>query len=219
MPVVRMMNAMSMHDLDARPLQANGMPTHRGLDPACGTGRFMIDALVHNSNIMMHGVDLDQWMVRAAMLNVRLLAAWTSLRLSDWRDVMRPLHQARNAINMLSDALAGNPFEPVARPANVPVRTNESTLIIGGRAIFINGDALIVDLDHAPNWLRAGWSWCPPHWSGTMKISGHDLTYNEWRELGCPPAGRQAPEVSNEVQFDYSMANKKGGGNEGRAPR
>lgn len=210
MPVVRMMNAMSMHDLDAKPLQANGMPTHRGLDPACGTGRFMIDALVHNSNIMMHGVDLDQWMVRAAMLNVRLLAAWTSLRLTDWHDVMSPLRRARNAVNMLRGTLAGDPFEPVDRPTNVPVRTNESTLIIGGRAIFINGNSLIVDLDHAPNWLRAGWSWCPPHWSGTMKISGHDLTYNEWVDAGSPAAGRRGPEFSTDVQFDYSMANKKG---------
>ncbi len=206
MPVVRMMNAMSMADLDREP-QPSGMPTHRGLDPACGTGRFMIDALVHHDNIMMHGVDLDQWMVRAAMLNVRLLAPWTSLRLKDSADVLRPLRRAQDAIALMSQALDGE--LEAAPPPNTPYRKDPpGTLVIGGRAIFIHGDALLVDLNYTPNWLCAGWAWCPRHWTDNLKIRDYHGTYNQWEAAGCPTAS-PSPTYSNEVQFDYSM-NPKG---------
>lgn len=54
-----------------------------GLDPSCGTGRFMLDAVVHNDHVIMHGVDTDVWMLRAALVNVRYLLSHTSLTLKN----------------------------------------------------------------------------------------------------------------------------------------
>jgi hypothetical protein len=44
----------------------------RILDPCCGTGRFGLDALLHRPKSIIYNVDIDLWMVRAAMVNFRL---------------------------------------------------------------------------------------------------------------------------------------------------
>jgi hypothetical protein len=206
MPVVRMMNAMTLNDMDDEPLRADGFPTHRGIDPCCGTGRFIIDSLVHNQNLMMHGVDLDIWMLRTAMLNVRLLAPWTSLRLKDPADRLRPLRRARKAI----ERMAANPFsidtiDTLGTAEQIPTSESGDVLVIGGRAIFIHGDALIVDLDYTNNWLCAGWAWKPHPWTWNLKMAGYYGSYEDWERAGRPDLREIAKAVKTEIQFDYSM--------------
>ncbi len=203
MSVVRMMNQITMHD-SYEPPDENGMPRRRALEPACGTGRFMIDALVHDDGILMHGVDLDLWMLRTAMLNVRMLAKWTSLRLNDPEDRLKPLRRARRMVDSLIDE-SNSMINPLMRE-NPPDMKGGDVLMIGGRSIFMHGDALIVDLNYTPNWLCAGWAWGPRPWQSNLKIDGYYGSYNQWIEDGRPPLG-QAPKV-NEVQFDYSMDRK-----------
>lgn len=189
MAVVRMMNAINIQK-NYEPPQENGMPSRRALDPCCGTGRFMIDALVHDDGIMMHGIDLDLWLLRTAMLNVRLLCKWTSLRLRDPDDRLNPLKRAFNAIERME--------------GKAP-QEGGSYLMIGGRAIFMHADSLIVDLNYRPNWLCGGWAWGPHPWRENLKIEGYDGSYDEWIRAGSPPAGSESPK---EVQFDYSMVNR-----------
>jgi hypothetical protein len=175
MPVVRLLNEITFHDI-GKEADPSGRPKFRGLDPCCGTGRFMIDALVHNPSLLMHAVDLDLWALRCAMLNVRLLAKWTSLRVND-----------------KEDQLAHDPRTRLPGPS--------SWLMIGGRAIFIHGDALRVDLDYAPNWLCAGWAWSPRPWQSNLKVEGFFGNHDEWVAAGCP----RGDQAKGEVQFDYSM--------------
>lgn len=227
MPLVRTINAMNMADLDSDPLYPNGMPTHRGLDPCCGTGRFMIDALVHNANIMMHGVDLDLWMVRAAMVNIRLLAPYTSLRLKDPADHLRPLRRAQRAIDAMVGRLESEDVELDLTGQSLrraPYRKDDNgVIVIGGRAIFIHGDALVVDLDYANNWLCAGWAWKPHPWTWNLKMAGYHGSYDEWVAAGKPTYEQIQQSYKQDIQFDYSMAKKgahtpEGVRNERRGP-
>jgi hypothetical protein len=201
MAVVRMMNELT---LDHEPPHSDGMPTCRGIDPACGTGRFMIDALVHNEGLLMHGIDTDLWMVRCAMLNVRLLAKWTSLRIRGPVDLLAPLRGRNMFDRMLAQA---KPVTNHVMLRQLPEDLDEDakrsgdTIMIGGRSIFMNADALIVDTEYIPNWTCAGWHWKPHPWRNNLKIAGYMGTYNEWEAAGRPRLG--AP--STEIQFDYSM--------------
>lgn len=65
--------------INAKDLPEQSSDTFSGLDPHCGTGRFMLDAVVHNDHVIMHGVDTDVWMLRAALVNIRYLFSHTSL--------------------------------------------------------------------------------------------------------------------------------------------
>lgn len=209
MSVVRVLNAVSM-DAPGVP-NPNGMPTRRGLDPCCGTGRFMIDALIHNDNLVMHGVDLDLWMLRAAMLNVRLLSRWTSMSVPDPADRFKPLHVARRMIKRFEQIEAAadlkNPFAMLGqtRPEQPDEHKGGNILIIGGRSIFIHGDALVVDLEYTPNWLCAGWAWSPHPWTGNLKMKGFYGSFDDWEKAGRP-ALQQHGNPDEPLQFDYSMA-------------
>jgi hypothetical protein len=164
MSVVRLLNEINLHDLDT---PENGYA--RGLDPCCGTGRFMIDALVFNDKLIMGNLDIDLWMQRVAKINARLLARWT----------------------------------------NLPVSIGPWEAVKAGRARFIWGDSLMVDLGFKPNWSLS-WYWTPQHWQADLKIEGYAGNYNQWLEDGKPRRdGLGAP---GEVQFDYSMkkAQKEG---------
>jgi len=74
MPIVRLLNSISLQDME---VPENGYA--RAVDPCCGTGRFMIDALVFHDRLIMGNLDLDIWMQRVAKLNARLLSQWTNL--------------------------------------------------------------------------------------------------------------------------------------------
>lgn len=64
--VVRLMNALTFGN-GGEPQRAE-----RVLDPCCGSGRFALDALVHRPRAILYNVDIDLWMMRAALLNFRL---------------------------------------------------------------------------------------------------------------------------------------------------
>lgn len=196
MGVVRLLNEFNIPD---EPLPASGIPTRRALDPSCGSGRFMIDSLVHNDNLAINGVDMDLWMVRCAMLNIRLLAPWTSLRLKDRADILKPFR--RGVLAEEFNRLSGERYN-----ANEPESRGGDALVIGGRAIFIHGDSLIVDLGYTPNWLCAGWAWLPKPWQSNLKIDGYPGTYDQWVADGRPPRG-EVP-ADEPVQFDFSMVDK-----------
>jgi len=74
MGVVRASNEMTFMGME---FPQNGYAY--GLDPCCGTGRFALDALVHNDRLIMGSVDLDLWLQRAAKVNARILSRWTTL--------------------------------------------------------------------------------------------------------------------------------------------
>lgn len=175
MSVVRVMNEITM-PAGSCEAGAGGRPTSRGLDPCCGTGRFMIDALVFNPGLFMHAIELDLWLMRTAMLNVRMLCKWTSLRFT-LADMLDPMDKE----------------EP----------SSGGGIIIGGRSVFMNGDALVVDTNYRPNWLCAGWAWKPHPWQGNLKIEGFLGNHNEWVDAGRP--AKELPGKPGDVQFDYSM--------------
>lgn len=181
MSVVRMMNEISMPERIE--LGADGRPTRRGLDPACGTARFAIDALVHHPGLVMHCVDLDPWLLRAAKLNVRMLCKWTSTRVKT-RDLLKPLK-------------GPSPFSE-----------EEQTIILGGRALFIQGDALQVDLEYDRNWLNSPWAWTPYPWQEHLKISDYYGTLSEWENDGRPPRHRHTEEPIN---YDITPLGAKNG--------
>jgi hypothetical protein len=74
MSVIRCINEMNFTD---QPVPKSGYI--QGIDPCCGTGRFMLDALVFNDRLIMGNIDVDLWMQRVAKLNARLLSKWTNL--------------------------------------------------------------------------------------------------------------------------------------------
>lgn len=176
MSLVRLMNQLSMPE-DGVPAQSDGRPTMRGMEPCCGTGRILIDALVHNDGLFMHAIDLDIWMLRTAMLNVRMLAKWTSSR--------------------MTTQLALNPFNEKQR------EEPHTMIVIGGRSIFMHGNSQIVDTNYRPNWLCAGWAWKPHPWQSNIKIHGYLGSLNEWEAAGKPAL--EEPGKPGEIQFDYSM--------------
>ena len=158
MQVVRAMNEISFHDI--------GTPKSgytQGVDPCCGTGRFMLDALVFNDRLIMGNVDVDLWMQRTAKLNARLLARWTTLK--------EPF--------LCWDAM------------------------LAGRARFIWGDSLIVDLNFPLNWILS-WHWTPQHWQSDLKINGFGGTYDQWIDAGRPLECKE-PNPVDSLKFDYSM--------------
>src|SRR5579871_6641696 len=71
--LVRLMNKITFVDADDR--------TYKGLDPCCGTGRFALDAVVHHPKIVMHSIDVDLWMMRAALINFRYAQKYSMARL------------------------------------------------------------------------------------------------------------------------------------------
>jgi hypothetical protein len=210
MPVVRMINSVNLGDIPSP--GPSGLPTCRGLDPCCGSGRFLIDALVHNDGIMMHGVDLDLWMVRAAMLNVRLLARWTSMSVADPDDRLKPLRRATKFLDQAMAALASpdeeNPFLRLGTEPPQP-KGEERVLIVGGRAVFIHGNSMIVDLDYTPNWACAGWSWKPHPWQWNLKMRDYYGSYEDWEKAGRPDLNKLHEQEQKSLQFDYSMAPPK----------
>jgi len=160
MSVVRTLNEINFMDIEQ---PKTGYL--QGLDPCCGTGRFMLDALVFNDRLIMGSLDIDLWMQRVAKINARILAQWTTL------------YEKHH----LWDAM------------------------LAGRARFIWGDSLLVDLGFSPNWSLS-WHWTPQHWQSDLKIEGYAGNYNQWLEDGKPRRdGLGAP---GDIQFDYSM--KKG---------
>lgn len=212
MAIVRMMNEINLggEAVDSKP-NKNGLPKRRVLEPCCGTGRFLIDALVHYDDVMVNAVDTDLWMVRTAMMNVRLLAKWSSLRVKDPGDLLKPLR--RGPLVEEFNRLTGEKYNQIDRLKDAGAALTEAAkqgtdaLIIGGRAIFIHGDALVVDLSYAPNWLCAGWAWGPKPWRSNLKIDGFDGTYDQWEAAGRPPLGQTPPDEP--VQFDFSMVDKQ----------
>lgn len=173
MPLVRVMNEMSMRDKYTPPRE-DGCPSRRGLDPTCGTGRFVIDALVFDDGVMMHAVDIDVWVLRAAMLNVRILSKWTSAFMVNPDDRMTALDKETSS--------------------------GQRAVVLGGRSIFMHGDASIVDLNFAPNWLCGGWAWSPREWRTNLKIKGYPGTLDDYRNNRFDEA------TSGEtLNFDYSM--------------
>lgn len=198
MPVVRMINELTMADYEP-PDPRTGMPGRRALDPCVGTGRFMIDALIHDDGVLMHGVDLDLWVLRCAMMNVRLLSRWTSLRVKDPGDRLKPLRRAARAAEEMFGVIGSSPLMHRGEDGG-------DVLVLGGRSVFMHGNSLILDLNYTPNWLCAGWHWLPKPWEDNLKIDGYYGSYNAWEAAGRPPL--HAEPTEKDVQFDYSMPSK-----------
>lgn len=190
MSLARLLEEMTMPESSV-PIGPNGKPSTRGMEPCCGTGRILINALVHNDGLFMHAMDIDLWMLRTAMLNVRMLCKWTSSRI-----------QTKELLN----------------PFNVPEDTDkqETVIILAGRAIFMHGDSLVVDTAFRPNWMCARWAWSPKPWQSNLKITGFLGSLNEWESAGKPLL--EDHNKPGEIQFDYSMK-KSVKGKDGLEPR
>lgn len=189
--VVRMTNSMMLENTEVQP----GKP-FTGLDPCCGTGRFALDAVVHHDHIRMFNVDIDLWMVRAAILNFRYAGRFTTA-----------IEQPKPVLDRGS-VLADESAAELRRQGFTLPRSSasERIIVIGGRARVICADSLIIDLLAPENW-RYSWQWDPPPWRETMKVDGFDGTYEEWRKshssneverrLHELPSPRAAPEFES----------------------
>jgi len=147
--VIRAVNAVNFHGVKKEKLN--------GLDPCCGTGRFAMDALVHNDGLVMFNVDLDQWLVRAALVNFRYMQRYTHARIT-------PPLDARSV------------FEEDAKKQG-------DVIVLGGRSWIIHANSLVVDLEYKPNWQHS-WMWNPPNWRSSMKMADFDGTYEEFEQRG-----------------------------------
>jgi hypothetical protein len=168
LPVVRMMNAVTMGDGGSSQLRT-------ALDPCCGTGRMALDAVVHYPNIVTFNVDVDLWMVRAAIVNFH-----TAVRFSH---VVIENHLKPSASEGL---FSDNALGWMRKSGNVAQTPDSKRLIvIGGRTWTIWADALLVDLMEYENWSHA-WKWDPPPWQSTMKLAGYNGTFEDWTKAGRP---------------------------------
>jgi len=171
-----------------------------GLDPCCGTGRFMIDAMVHTDNLMMGGVDLDLWVLRAAMTNARILGfgGFTNRYFDNPEDRLQPF------TDKSTKAL---------RRTGVQLPQKEGgVMVLAGRSRFIHGDALQVDLHFWPNWAESSWKWTPVDWR-CLKMHFESLEdyHNRviipyLKELGFKTDPAEHKDAN--VRFDYSMADR-----------
>lgn len=175
-----------------------------GIDPCCGTGRFLIDTLVHTDNIMMGGVDLDLWLLRAAMVNARILGfgGYTNRYFENPEDRLQPFtEESTHTLRR----------EGVSLP-----QKDGGLLVLAGRSRFIHGDALRVDLNYPFNWAESSWKWTPVDWS-YLKMSAE--TVDAYRERVIAPImeklglnRERAERDMGGVQFDYSMTDQQQAG-------
>lgn len=174
--VVRMMNQLTMQDTDQE---------CRVLDPACGTGRFALDVVVHHPRAVTFNVDLDKWLHRAALVSFRYAQEFTYAR------IKKPLMPTT-----VFEAQAGSDGD------------DGTVVILGGRTWILNADSLIVDLECHDNW-KYSWMWDQPPWQEVMKVADFDGTYNEWiaqrgtREIDKKL--RLAAEKKMEPRFDLKL--------------
>lgn len=203
MPIVRTMNEITFHDEPA--VTKDGLPTMRGVEPAMGTGRLLIDALVFNKGLMMHGIELDQWLRRVAMLNIRILdmqGQWTGCRIGGEPEGIKAFSD-KTAKDLKRQGLASdNP-------------RRQGIWLLGGRAMTIQADSLIVDLDFWPNWfvkrpngqILPNWCWTQDPWQSGMLIHpkfGFAGTWDEYQRRKAE--GSFEPKTGDEtVKFDFSM--------------
>lgn len=158
-----------------------------GMDPCCGTGRFVIDALVHNEHMMMRGVEIDLSLMRAAMVNLRYLARFTSLTIDKSKV---------GAISPFDEAA-----EETLRQQGVhKPRDDGSVRIVGGRGLFMHADALIADLTRDVNWTTGAWSWKPHRWQANLLIDPRFEFFGTWDQY--QDANRIA---SQKAVPDFSM--------------
>ena len=160
--LVRVANEITMEDLRRRQGERC-----TALDMACGTGRFALDALVHYENVMVFNVDIDLWMVRAALINARYARRFSSAFIE--------INPGDPGLFTEESARALR-----ARGFHVPAPAEADRLeVLGGRSWIIHADSLLVDLQSSENW-RYAWKWDPPPWRSTMKLADFDGTYDEW---------------------------------------
>lgn len=168
-----------------------------GMDPCCGTGRFMLASLVHSDNLMMGSCDLDLWSLRAAMVNARLLARFTSRFYENEEDQMQPFTEKSSA-------------RLRKKGVDLPTKSSGGVHVIAGRARFIHGNSLSVDLMFPFNWSEHSWKWSPAPWEQLKRASE---TKDEYYERVINPImkklGGQSPESMDDVRFDYSLTNKQ----------
>jgi hypothetical protein len=168
MSLVRTINAVTVGGLEE-----SSSERRTSLDSACGTGRFSLDLIVHHPSIVTFNVDIDLWMVRAAIINFRFAARYSHAVIT-----------TRSAPDDLFTAASVEKLR--ARGMTMPDAEDSGRLIvIGGRTWTLCADSLIVDLMCHDNW-RYSWLWDPPPWQSTMKVAGFDGTYEEWRKARPP---------------------------------
>lgn len=197
MHLVRATNANSIEptpdEFDPEAMDPGLMLT--GMDPWCGTGRFIIDALVHHDHLMMRGVEIDLSLLRAAMINLRYLAQFTSMVVDRARNSGRP----------------PSPFDANARETlrqqGVAQSQPEGTLqVVGGRGLFMHADSTIVDLQDDANWMIGAWSWKPQRWQANLFIDprfGFVGSWDEYKTLHAQPKGV--------ADFSMESHSRKGG--------
>jgi len=191
MSVVHAMVEMQLFDLPR-----SGWRT--GLDPCCGTGRFLISSVVHTENLMMGGVDLDLWLLRAAMVNARILGlgGFSNRYYENPDDRLQPF----------SDKSTKQ-----LRKAGISLPEKQGGLVVlAGRTRFIHGNALVVDLKYPFNWSESSWKWTPVDWDYLKKSSE---SVDEYRVRVIDPilkalGFKQEREEREGIQFDYSMTDR-----------
>lgn len=126
----------------------------RSMELFSGTGRGVMDALVHYADLVAFAVEPDLWLYRAGLLNARFLGHYTNLLLAD-----QP------------SALLEDP-------------TQNELVMHAGRFLSLHAHPFIVDLNHMPNWTVGLFGWTPPAWEQTLKINRELFDFDgTWADL------------------------------------
>jgi hypothetical protein len=195
MEEVRHRNRIHLQKIESEHPDPLGLTPRMGLDPLCGTGRWVMDTLVFNDSIIMHAVEIDKWLYRAMLVNIRYLAIHSSIRVSDRKETRLFERDSDNFQAQESD--------------------DRSLLVIGGRVLGIHAHPGIVDLEYVPNWFVAPWFWEPrPSWEHTMLIDEARYSFRgTWAEYLDHVRDREArrlePPARQGVRYDFQMSDQR----------
>lgn len=142
-----------------------------GMVTMAGTGRFVIHTLVYDDEIQMFLCEEDLWLYRAALVNIRYLAAFTS------RIVPTITATGNYATDPSSVATK-------LQEAGIPLHERrDGTVIVGGRAWAMNADPCIVDMGLPINWEFGVLWWLPsPSWQYSKLIDRRFGFLGSWSE-------------------------------------
>ena len=205
MELVRNENAEALRSAAKNPETVEGV-----LLKSPGTGRFALDTLVYNSHLQLYIVEEDPWLYRAALVNVRFLANYSTRH-----------HEKENPVAefALAQHTEGNEVLEKLEHAGITVRTpgSNAVRIIGGRVWAVNAHPEIIDLDFAPNWLfgMQFWTLTPP-WQYSLLIDQKKFPYyGTWAEFLAHHSDAEIVELMRNlesskrarIRYDFAMTN------------
>jgi hypothetical protein len=151
------------------------------VDPACGSGRFGMDAIAMHPLVDQWNVEIDLWVYRMAVLNARMLLPFSNVR-----------------IHLEDDPRYGD-------------LAGHNTLILMGRVHCMNADSLFVDISSRWTWGRTQNRWDPVDWRTNLVCNnGYSSFQDMEQEIGENHAIDRAMEYAAE-KFKVTTENQHAG--------